>query len=456
MPRKKRTPKPSKKDKTVTIPLDQPSILDKLSNENKDIENKDAEVAAEPAVESEAAVKPEAEVEPEAEVVNEGSNKVDADEEGVGEDGNEEDDNNDEEEEEERDEDEEDDEEDDEEEGDDDDGEEREPEDDDEDEGEEEDGDEDEDEDEDEEEDGEEDEEEDEEEDGEEREGDDEEGVDDEEQDGNEEGQAEDDEVAPVNEGEGDNNKNSTEPVDDKTTPSETSDGGSNIEIAIQRKEPVVKKCVLMGLSTEENALKVMEYLDTSVNGYIPSITTVESVSDFLNNNVSSNFRISNDSILTQRLSIYTQLYRKPGLFINPAVHRELKPTFDSYLNNREGNIFFLLDKVKNQAKRIATSKKHSIRQGKPDREIHVSAHFIYSKQANHPFWKDLLQLYQRRYDQTVPNGERIDSITTYGRSYLSGADLLSENIHKATKLYDDVVILEPDEYMKFVSKAVN
>ena len=246
------------------------------------------------------------------------------------------------------------------------------------------------------------------------------------------------------------------EDTDNDNLQLEENNNNTNVEIVINKANDTNKKYIVMGLSTEENAFKVMNYLSNSVNGYIPSITTIENISDYLNSNINKGFRISNDSILTQRLSIYVQLYRKSGLFINPAVHRELQPTFETYVNNSEANIFFLLDKIKNKEKRNTTAKKHGIRQGKPERELHVSAHFMYSKKPNHPFWKDLLLLYQKRYNQTVPNGERIESISNYGRSYLSGSDLLSENIHKCIEKYEDIVILNPNEYLKFVSKAEN
>ena len=157
------------------------------------------------------------------------------------------------------------------------------------------------------------------------------------------------------------------------------------------------------------------------------------------------------DSIITQRLSIYTQLYNSAGLFINPAIHNKLKPGFEKMFN-KNGNIYLLLDSIKSPLKCNQSAKRHSIRNNKPERELQLDSQFIFSRNPKHEFWLDVLKLANKRFNSTVPKGERIDTITQYGRGYLGGHDLLSEVFYKTKNKYDDIVILKPDVYKQFIS----
>ena len=62
----------------------------------------------------------------------------------------------------------------------------------------------------------------------------------------------------------------------------------------------------------------------------------------------------------------------------------------------------------------------------------------------------------ERRYNKVVPIGEKIDKITKYGRSYLSGDDLLSEAIYITIQKYNDIVIIGKDKYPNFISIESN
>ena len=173
----------------------------------------------------------------------------------------------------------------------------------------------------------------------------------------------------------------------------------------------------------------------------------------FLNSNFSPKYRIPGDGVITQRISIYSQLYKTGGLFINPAIHPSLNPDFETlFINKGNSNIFLLLESKKSLVKCNLAAKRHSIRNGKPEREIQIDSQFMYSRNPKHDFWMDLLRLANKRYNGVVPKGERIDTITGYGRSFLAGQDLLSEAYYKFGQKYEDVVLLTPDIYSQMIS----
>ena len=112
------------------------------------------------------------------------------------------------------------------------------------------------------------------------------------------------------------------------------------------------------------------------------------------------------------------------------------------------------LERMKPQARCLKAAIIHPIRGKRPERELQVDGQIFYTKSVNHPFWLDVLRLLQRRYNQTVPKGERIDSISKYGRNYLGGADLITEAYARNQKKYNDVVIVGRDVYNAFFSKV--
>ncbi len=220
-------------------------------------------------------------------------------------------------------------------------------------------------------------------------------------------------------------------------------------------KDTTPKNYILMGLTTLENADKVIKFLGSPVENYTASTINLDRLSGFLNSKFAPKYRMPGDSIITQRLSIYTQLYKVGGLFINPAIHNQLDVNFETmFTNNNDndtGNIYLLVDNIKSPIKCNLAAKRHSIRSGKPEREVQIDAQFLYSRNPKHEFWIDVLKLAHKRFNQIVPKGERIDTITTYGRSYLAGQDLLSEAYYKCSKKYDDIVVLSRDVYGKMI-----
>ena len=208
-----------------------------------------------------------------------------------------------------------------------------------------------------------------------------------------------------------------------------------------------------MGLTTLENADKVIRFLGSPVKNFTASTINLDKVSSFLNTKFTPRYRMPGDSIITQRLSIYTQLYKVGGLFINPAIHNQLDTNFRDLFENtsNKGNIYLLLENTKSPIKCNLAAKRHSIRNGKPERESQIDAQFLYSRNTKHEFWLDVLRLAHKRFNQIVPKGEKIDTITTYGRSFLGGQDLISEAYYKYSKKYDDIVLLTQDVYSKLI-----
>ena len=101
----------------------------------------------------------------------------------------------------------------------------------------------------------------------------------------------------------------------------------------------------------------------------------------------------------------------------------------------------------------MQAARRHGIRGGRPERELQLDGQLFYSKTPQHNFWIDVLTLSQRRYNQTVPRGERIDSISKYGRNYLGGADLITEAYGRNQHKYTDVVVVNRDVYNRFFTK---
>jgi hypothetical protein len=242
--------------------------------------------------------------------------------------------------------------------------------------------------------------------------------------------------------------------IEENNINEELSKKSQQVNLIIKKNEPINKKYILMGLSSGENAQKVIDFLGSSVKDYTVSTINLDRVSFFLNSKFIPKYRMPGDGIITQRLSIYTQLYKVGGLFINPAIHNGLKDDFEKIFTQtgkNKGNVYLLLNTKKTQVKCNLAAKRHSIRGGKPEREIQIDSQFLYSREPKHEFWIDVIKIAQKRFNQTVPKGERIDTITNYGRSFLGGQDLLSEAYYKFGKKYDDVVLLEPEEYNNII-----
>ena len=211
---------------------------------------------------------------------------------------------------------------------------------------------------------------------------------------------------------------------------------------------------VLMGLTDTNNSKRVFTLLGENVKDFQPLNSSSDKLSYNLNSLFNGQFRIPSDPILTQRTAIYVQSYQSGGICINPAYHRINEKSFQNYFRNTKGSVFLFLDKIKPQQRCIQAAKRHGIRGGRPERELQVDGQLFYTKNAKHGFWIDLLKLLQRRYNQTVPRGERIDSISKYGRNYLGGADLLTEAYARFGGKYPDVVVVGKDVYNAFFTKV--
>jgi hypothetical protein len=205
------------------------------------------------------------------------------------------------------------------------------------------------------------------------------------------------------------------------------------------------KNRLLMGLATKNDAEIVVNFLEESIKGYDYSLITIERVNFLLNDILNIEYRLPGDSILTQRLAIYTQLYTEGGLFLNPGIYYNVKPEFNNLLDNKY-NIILLLERIRSPQRCRQAGQNHTIRMGKPERSQLCSKDFLFSRNLNHPFWLDLIKLGYQRFNDTVPSGEQIDTISDYGRSYLGGSDLISEAYYLFNKKYDDVLLLNKQQ----------
>jgi hypothetical protein len=225
------------------------------------------------------------------------------------------------------------------------------------------------------------------------------------------------------------------------------------IAVEIDKAQENKNQYVLMGLTGTNNSKRVFTLLGENVRDFQPLNTSNDKLSYNLNSMFDGQFRIPSDPVLTQRTAIYLQSYQSGGICINPAYHRINKNSFQNYFENTKGSVFLFLDKIKPQQRCIQAAKRHGIRGGRPERELQVDGQLFYTKNARHDFWVDVLKLLQRRYNQTVPRGERIDSISKYGRNYLGGADLLTEAYARFGNKYKDVVVVGKDVYNAFFTK---
>ena len=224
-------------------------------------------------------------------------------------------------------------------------------------------------------------------------------------------------------------------------------DPHDTVNLSIDKPKPPAKNYIIMGLTRTSDAERVQRSLGEGIRDYSISLTSIDKIVYFLNHHFPPRYRMPGDSVLTQRLALYTQLFRTGGLFINPAVHPKISSQFTEHIVGFKPGIILLLDKKRTPERCQIAAKRHTIRNGRPERELVLDAQFIMSSKPKHPFWLDVLQLAQRRYNQAVPKGERIDSITKYGRGYLGGADLLSEAYIRYRNKYDDILLLDRPAY---------
>ena len=241
-------------------------------------------------------------------------------------------------------------------------------------------------------------------------------------------------------------------------------DGGAVIPVTQQDRTPVrlevnkgspsKNKYFLMGLTSVNDTKRVFRATGVTTDRFQPLSTTNDKLTYNLNNSFEGNFRMPSDPVLTQRTALYQQSFQSGGLCLNPAYHRIQDNKFVDYFEKANGSVFLFLERMKPQARCLQAAKRHGIRGGRPERELQVDGQIFYTKSVNHPFWLDVLRLLQRRYNQTVPKGERIDSISKYGRNYLGGADLITEAYARNQKKYNDVVIVGRDVYNAFFSKV--
>jgi hypothetical protein len=211
------------------------------------------------------------------------------------------------------------------------------------------------------------------------------------------------------------------------------------------------QKYILMGLSPKYIVDKIMNLFSKLLKQYKPLGYNKELLIDFIKKTFGDNFIIPNDPVLTQRISIYTQLYLNGGLFINPVNIQIKNIQFEKMFNIDNKNVFFILKSLKSKRQCENSINIHSIRKGIPEREVQVNSYFIYSKVKNHNIFLDILELINKRYSESVPQNEYIESLTKYGREYLIGSDIINEVIYQNSKIYKDVVILKKESYLKYL-----
>lgn len=167
--------------------------------------------------------------------------------------------------------------------------------------------------------------------------------------------------------------------------------------------------------------------------------------------------RIPTEQVVLQRLSIYYQLYKKGGIFINPSSIGELDKNTMQLFDAQHRNVFLLLDRVQDMENCILAGKRHAIRKGQPERSLQVHPHFLVSKKSNHPFWLRAIGEILHRYDQSVPLGERVQQLSYYGKSFLVGGDLLSEVVHefRGNPDVNDIAIVTPKAFNRYFQVRV-
>jgi len=214
------------------------------------------------------------------------------------------------------------------------------------------------------------------------------------------------------------------------------------------------KTTLIMGIISEEIGSSVTGLFSPELNNALTtSYYTVDKLKPFVRANVTPRFRFTNDNFINQRLAIYSQLYETGGVYLNPS-NVGINEGLLKLLDDRPTNIFLLLDREKSQHRCQTSAQKHSIRNGRSERRYAISAHFLYSKRPEHPFWTDLIRLSDIRYNQVVPMGEQIESISKYGQQYLAGSDLLSELVYQTQNKYDDVQVLTKELLAKMLTQT--
>ena len=207
-----------------------------------------------------------------------------------------------------------------------------------------------------------------------------------------------------------------------------------------------------MGLTPKNIINKIMNSITDNISNYIPLETNKPNIKNFLESQFNSNFKMPDDPILLQRISIYIQLYQDGGLFINPANIRINNNLFENMFDISKANVYFILDKIITKKKCLESVNLLPIRKGVPERGVQVNSYFIYSQVKNHPIFLDILKLIKKRYNNTVPQNEFIQSISKYGRHFLIGGDVINEVIYQNSQKYKDVVILRPEKYKVYLS----
>ena len=234
--------------------------------------------------------------------------------------------------------------------------------------------------------------------------------------------------------------------------PKTLSDGGSKSNQGNLVHEKIT---LIMGMVSHSVGNSVVQLFGKSLQHILnPSYDNLEKLQHFLKNKIINSYRFTNDNFINQRLSIYSQLYQSGGIYMNPSHIKLNNPGLIENLNRRPTNIFLLLDREKSPDRCKNSAQKHSIRNGRPERRYVISHHFLYSKKPSHPFWLDLLRLSNDRYNQVVPKGEQIESISKYGQHYLAGSDLLSELVYQTQNKYNDILVLTRELLSKIIAKT--
>ena len=214
-------------------------------------------------------------------------------------------------------------------------------------------------------------------------------------------------------------------------------------------------KKILMGISPKNIVDDLMNSLSDTLPNYYPVDYNIKQLNEFIQNKFNNRFIIPKEPFLLQRIAIYSQLYIEGGLFINPANIRFSNANFENMCNLPGINIYFILDEIKSKKECMKSVQIHPIRKNTQEREVQVSSYFIYSKITKHDIFLDILRLVRKRYNQTVPRNEYIESITKYGKNYLVGSDILNEVIYNNNGKYKDVVILKRESYKNYLYSNV-
>ena len=257
--------------------------------------------------------------------------------------------------------------------------------------------------------------------------------------------------INPINNNEEDDIKSESKEDDSEESKEDDSEESKEDDSQMTSSDTLKQKYILMGLSPKNIVNKVMENFSNTLDDYKPLEYDRMNLENFIMNTFGEDFEIPYDPILTQRIAIYSQLYLHGGLFINPVHVRVMNKQFENMFDIPNINVFFILKNIRSKKYCKNSVNIHSIRKGVPEREVQVSSYFIYSKVKQHDIFIDILNLVNKRYIDSVPKNEYIESITKYGRDFLIGSDVINEIIFNNNRKYKDVVILKKESYLKYL-----